>query len=140
MALNSFQIRIAGWAGVGLVVLGQLLPWGFRHRPMGQAWDALFSRVSSPNLEWWIWFLAPVAAAAIAAKGLYERRAISRIVLAPAAVFFAGWALLMLSGVRRYAKTTDLGPLATIVGLVVFCVAGFLKAPAPRRNPVVARR
>src|SRR5688500_8641026 len=100
MALNSLQIRIAGWTGVALVVLGQLLPWGFRHRPMGQAWDALSSRVSSPNLEWWIWFLAPVAAAAVAAKALYERRPISRVVVAPAVVFFVFWALLMVSGVR----------------------------------------
>ena len=138
--MKASQIRIAGWAGVSLVILGQILPWGFRQRPLGQAWDSLFSRVSSPNLEWWIWFLAPVVAAAIAGKALYERRAVPKITVAPAVIFLAFWALLILSGVRRYAKTTDLGPLATIAGLIVLCIVAFLKAPVPIRKPIAPRR
>ena len=138
--MKASQIRIAGWVGVSLLILGQILPWGFRTRPLGAVWDSLFSRVSSPNLEWWIWFLAPVAAAVIAGKALYERRAVPKITIAPAVIFLGFWGLLILSGVRRYAKTTDLGPLATIVGLVVLGIVAFLKAPAPIRKPIAARR
>ena len=138
--MQANQLRIAGWAGVALVILGQILPWGFRHRPMGAAWDSIFSRVSSPNPEWWIWFLAPVVAAAIAGKALYERRAVPKITVAPAVIFLAFWAILILGGVRRYAKTTDLGPLATIAGLIVLCIVAFMKTPASIRKPIAARR
>jgi amino acid transporter len=103
-------------------------------------WDSLFSRVSSPNLEWWIWFLAPVVAAAIAAKALYEQRPVPRITVAPAVIFLGFWALLILGGIRRYAKTTDLGPLATVAGLIVLCIVAFMKAPAPIRKPIATRR
>ncbi len=96
--------------------------------------------MSSPNLEWWIWFLAPVAAAAIAAKALYKHRAVPRITVAPAVIFLAFWPLLILGGVRRYAQTTDLGPLATIAGLIVLCIVAFVKAPVATRKPIAARR
>lgn len=138
--MKADQVRIAGWVGVLFVILGQILPWGFRHRPFGEVWDALFSRVSSPNLEWWIWFLAPVAAAVIAGKALYERRAVPRAAVVPAAIFLAFWAILMLGGVRRYASTTDFGPLATIAGLIVLSIVAFMKTTPPARKPIAARR
>lgn len=70
MTMDEEKLKITGWIAIGLLALGQLLPWTYRGRPFGQVWDFLFSSISKPNPEWWIWFLAPVIAITL---GVRER-------------------------------------------------------------------
>ena len=118
--------KIAGWIAVGLIVVGQLMPWGFRSRPIGQVWDILFSRFSRPNPEWWIWFLAPVGAAVIAVRSLLRDGTVDKIALLPVAIFLATWAALFLMGHRRYLQFTQLSVLATFAGLLLVAVVALL--------------
>ena len=139
--LNPSQIRVAGWTGVVLVGVGQLLPWGYRSRPIGQVWDWLFSPVSNPNLEWWVWLLGPALAAVIAAKGLLENNQVPRVAAAPAIIFFGIWIFLIVGGVKRYVSTTQAAPMLTIIGLLILtALAFFAGAKRPVRRAAVAPR
>ena len=110
------KLRITGWIAVALLALGQVLPWLYRSRPPGEVWDSLFSKSSRPNPEWWIWFLAPVIAAFLAARDLNRQQEVSRVVLIPLAAFFITWAGLFLTGIRNYTGFHYPGFLLTFVG------------------------
>jgi hypothetical protein len=125
--VTSKAKNAAGWIAVGLITLGQLLPWGYRDRPIGQAWDSLFSRVSRPNAEWWIWFLAPVAAAALAARSLLRKGKVDQIVLLPVGIFLLTWGALFLTGVRRYLHFTQFSILLTFAGLLLLAAVALLR-------------
>ena len=125
--MTSKAKNAAGWIAVGLIVLGQLLPWGYGDRPIGQTWDSLFSRVSRPNAEWWIWFLAPVAAAALAARGLLRKGKVDQIVLLPVGIFILTWGALFLTGVRRYLHFTQFSILLTFAGLLLLAAVALLR-------------
>ena len=112
------KVRVLGWIALGIVGVGQFLPWG-RNIPAGQIWDILFSRISQPNAEWWVWFLAPVAALIVGIKGLVQEGNIPRSALVPGGVFLATWVALFPTGVRRYLDFSDPGFLLTFVGLVL---------------------
>ena len=115
------RVRIIGWIALGAVGLGQVLPWG-RGVPAGQVWDILFSPISQPNAEWWIWFLAPTGALIVGIRGLVQDGTIHRVALVPAGIFLAAWAALFLTGIRRYLDFSDPGFLLTFVGLVLIGV------------------
>lgn len=119
--------RVAGWIAVGLIALGQLLPWGYRDRPIGEVWDFLFSHISRPNGEWFIWFLAPVATAVLAARGLLREGTVPRIVLIPIGIFLLTWAGLFLTHVRRYLHFTQLSILMTFAGLLLLGVVAVVR-------------
>ena len=87
MPIDEERLKITGWIAIALLILGQLLPWTYRGRPIGAVWDFLFSSISKPNPEWWIWFLGPVIGIALAAKEMIQRRRVPLSVFAPAAVF-----------------------------------------------------
>ena len=114
-------MRIIGWIALGAVRLGQVLPWG-RGVPAGQVWDILFSPISQPNAEWWIWFLAPASALIVGIRGLVQEGTIHRVALVPAGIFLAAWAGLFLTGIRKYLDFSDPGFLLTFVGLVLIGV------------------
>ena len=139
------KIRIAGWIAIALLALGQILPWLYRTRPPGEVWDSLFSRSSRPAPEWWIWFLAPVIAAFLAARDLSRQEKVSRAVLIPLAAFFITWAGLFLTGIRAYTGFRYPGFLLTFVGasmLAAVAAAGMQKkkvAPTPRSPRPLAR-
>jgi hypothetical protein len=118
--------KIAGWIAVGLIVIGQLLPWGYATRPIGEVWHILFSRFSRPNWEWWIWFLAPVGAALFAIRSLLRDGTVDKIALSPIAIFLLVWAGLFLTGVRRYLHFTQLSILATFAGLLLLAVVALM--------------
>lgn len=118
--------KIAGWVAVGLIVVGQLLPWGFGHRPIGEVWDFLFSRVSRPNGEWWIWFLGPVGAALLAIKSLLRDGTVDKITLAPVAIFLVTWTALVLTHSIRYLRFTQLSILATFAGLLLLTAVALM--------------
>lgn len=134
--MDEKKLRIGGWIAVALLAVGQLLPWTYRARPLGQVWDWLFSAVSKPNIEWWIWFLAPVGALALAAKELLNKRKVPTSVLLPAALFLATWVALILTGIRRYTGFRHSGFFVTFAGVLfigVVALAGKRKQPiAPR--------
>lgn len=119
MARDEDKLRTTGWIVIALLALGQLLPWSYRARPIGEVWDWLFSSISRPNPEWWIWFLAPVIALALATKGLIQERKIPASVLFPIGLFVATWAALILTGIRRYTGLRSPGFLLTFIGLLV---------------------
>lgn len=143
--MDENKLRIGGWIAVALLALGQLLPWTYSARPIGQVWDSLFSQISKPNIEWWIWFLAPVAALVLAAKELLNERKVPTSVLLPAALFFATWAALILTGIRRYTGFRYSGFFVTSVALLfigVVALAGKRRqqiAPRPASHPAPRR-
>jgi hypothetical protein len=118
--------KIAGWIGVGLVVVGQLLPWGFGNHPVGQVWDFLFSRVSRPNAEWWIWFFAPVGAALFAVRSLLRDGTVDKIALSPVAIFLVTWTALVLTHSIRYLRFAQLSILATFAGLLLLTIVALM--------------
>ena len=132
------KLRIAAWIAVALLALGQVLPWTYHSRPPGEVWDSLFSRSSRPNAEWWIWFLAPVIAAFLAARDLIRQREVSRAVLIPLAAFFITWAGLNLTGIRNYTGFVYPGFLVTFVGAAILGVVAAIDVkkkkvvPSPR--------
>ena len=128
------KLRVIGWIAVALLALGQVLPWTYHSRPPGEVWDSLFSRSSTPNPEWWIWFLAPVAAAFLAARDLMRQREVSRAVFIPLAVFFITWAGLNLTGMRNYTGFRYLGFLVTFLGAAIL---GAVAVMDMKKNTVV---
>lgn len=136
MTMDEEKLKITGWIAIGLLALGQLLPWTYRGRPFGQVWDFLFSSISKPNPEWWIWFLAPVIAITLGAMELTRRRRVPPSVFFPAIAFFLTWAALFLTGVRRYTGFRRPGFLVTFIG---FLVLGLVAALGTRTKPVAAR-
>ena len=119
--------RILGWIAVALIAVGQLLPWGYSSRPIGQVWDFLFSRVSRPNPEWWIWFLAPVSALIIAARGLIREGSVPRVVLLPIGIFLLTWVALFLTHIRGYLYFTQISILFTFAGLLLLGATSLLR-------------
>jgi hypothetical protein len=128
-------LRITGWIAVVLLVVGQLLSWNFRTRPAGEAWDLLFSQVSRPNPEWWVWFLAPVISAFLAARDLIRQQKVARPVLLPIAVFFVTWVALFPLGHRRYTGFREPGFLATFVGMALLGAAAAPSIKTPKVAP-----
>lgn len=124
---NYMVIRRAiGWISTAILIVGQALPWTRSARPATQAWDYVFSHVSKPNPEWWIWLLAPVAAIILSCRGLMKDGSAPRTVFVPILVFFASWAGLYLSGSVRYLGFNRPGFMATVIGLALLAVAAFL--------------
>ncbi len=117
--MSNKTTRIAGWISLGIIVVGQLLPWG-RNVPAEQVWDWLFSPASWPNVEWWVWFLAPVSILMLAGRSLSNGHGIPRIVLLPVGIFFAAWAGLFLTGTRQYLDFGETGFLLTFIGMLGF--------------------
>lgn len=124
--MDDKQLRITGWIAIALLILGQLLPWTFRGRPIGAIGDLLFSSVSKPNAEWWLWFLAPLIAIGLAVRGMTRLGKPPLLVIAPAAVFFLTWATLILTGVRRYTGFRRSGFLVTFIGILLLTVVAML--------------
>lgn len=127
--MNRFietRAQAAGWFAILLLVLGQILPWTLRSRPVGQVWDMLFSSISRPNPEWLVWLLAPVAAAVLGGRALLRGSNVPRIVSLPAGIFFVTWAGLFLTGVRGYLHFGRPGFLLTFIGLAVITAVALL--------------
>lgn len=106
------------WVCAAAAVVGPFLSWSYSTSAAEAVYQWLSSAVTRPNLEWWIWFLAPLSAGIIAAKGLIQEGRIARLVLLPCAVFLVAWLLIFVVGDYRYTGFDEIGFTTSFVGVV----------------------
>ncbi|MBI3921141.1 MAG: hypothetical protein HY318_06965 [Armatimonadetes bacterium] len=109
---------VIAWVATLACITGPFLPWTYTSSAARAIYESLFSQVSRPNPEWWIWFLAPLAAAILGAKDLLRKRQVGIAVLVPCGVFLIAWVGLLLTGYRAYTGFRHPGFLVTFLGVL----------------------
>jgi len=114
----SPTLRGIAWICAAAALVGPFLPWAYSTSAAEAVYRWLSSAVTKPNLEWWIWLLAPLSAGIIAVKGLFQEGRIARLVLLPCVVFLVAWVFMFVVGDYRYTGFDEIGFTTSFVGVV----------------------